>query len=69
MNQILHRTPTEIQKAGWEALKKQLGLPGALRFLLQYERGEGDYTKLRKKYFKGKTVKSLVNDMRKERKI
>lgn len=69
MSQILHRTPTEIQKAGWEALKKQLGLPGALRFLLQYERGEGDYTKLRKEYFKGKTVKSLVNDMRKERKI
>ncbi len=63
-------TPVEIQKAGWEALKKQLGLPGALRFLLQYERGEGDYTKLRQKYVKGKTVKSSVNDMmRKERKI
>ena len=61
--------PPFSDSAGWEALKKQLGLPGALRFLLQYERGEGDYTKLRKKYFKGKTVKSLVNDMRKERKI
>jgi hypothetical protein len=69
MNQILHRTPTEIQKAGWEALKKQLGLPGALRFLLQYDKGEEDYTKLRRKYFKGKTVKSLLNDMRKEGKI
>ena len=41
MSQILHRTPVEIQKAGWDALKKQLGLPGALRFLLQYERGGG----------------------------
>jgi len=69
MSQILHRTPIEIQKAGWDALKKQLGLPGAIRFLLQYEKGGGDYTKLRKKYFKGKTVKSLVNDMRKERRI
>ena len=69
MSQVLHRTPVEIQRAGWEALKKRLGLAGALRFLLQYEKGEGDYTKLRRKYFKGKTVKSLVDDMRKERKI
>ena len=69
MSQILHRTPVEIQRAGWGALKRQLGLPGALRFLLQYEKGEGDYTKLRKKYFKGKTVKSLINGMRKERNI
>jgi len=28
-------TPVELQKAGWEALKNQLGLVGALRFLLQ----------------------------------
>ncbi len=69
MSEILHRTPVEIQKAGWEALKKKLGLPGALRFLLQYDKGEGDYTKLRRKYFKGKTVKSLVSDMRREGKI
>jgi hypothetical protein len=69
MNQILNWTPIEIQKAGWEALKKQLGLAGALRFLLQYEKGEGDYTKLRRKFFKGKTVKSVINGMRKEKKM
>jgi len=69
MSQVLHRTPIEIQKAGWEALKKQLGLPGAIRFLLQYEKGEGDYTQLRRKIFKGKTVKSLINEMKKERKV
>jgi hypothetical protein len=40
MTQILHRTPVEIQRAGWEALKKQLGVAGALKFLLQYEKGE-----------------------------
>jgi len=67
MSQVLHRTPIEIQRAGWEALKKQLGLPGAIRFLLQYEKGEGDYTKLRRRIFKGKTVKSLINEMRKGR--
>jgi hypothetical protein len=69
MSQILHRTPVEIQRAGWEALKKQLGVAGALKFLLQYEKGEGDYTKLRRKLFKGKTVKGLMNEMRKEGKM
>lgn len=69
MSQILHQTPVEIQRAGWEALKKQLGVAGALKFLLQYEKGEGDYTKLRRKCFKGKTVKGLMNEMRKEREV
>ncbi len=52
MRQMSNLTPMEIQKAGWEALKKQLGLVGALRFILQNEKGEGDYTKLRKELFK-----------------
>jgi len=69
MRKTLDLTPIEIQKAGWEALKKQLGLVGALRFLLQYERGEGDYTKLRKELFKDETVESIINRMKKEGKI
>lgn len=69
MRQITNLTPMEIQKAGWEALKKQLGLVGALRFLLQYEKGEGDYTKLRKELFKDETVESLIDKMKKEGKF
>jgi hypothetical protein len=41
-------------------LKKELGLVGALRFLSQYEKGEGDYTNLRRKFYKGKRVKNLT---------
>ena len=69
MSQIMDLTPVEIQKAGWEALKNQLGLVGALRFLLQYEKGERDYTKLRRELFKDETVESLIDRMRKEGKI
>lgn len=69
MSQAFELTPIEIQKAGWEALKKQLGLVGALRFLLQYEKGEGDYTKLRKSLFKNETVESIIDRMKKEEKI
>jgi len=69
MTQIRDLTPVEIQKAGWEALKEQLGLVGALRFLLQYEKGERDYTELRRELFKDETVESLMDRMRKEGKI
>ncbi|OGF68285.1 MAG: hypothetical protein A2Y62_02880 [Candidatus Fischerbacteria bacterium RBG_13_37_8] len=62
-------TPIEIQRAGWEALKNQLGLVGALRFLLQYEKGEGDYTTLRRELFKDETVENLIERMKKEGKI
>jgi hypothetical protein len=33
---------------------------------LQYEKGEGDYTKLRRELFKDETVESLIDKMRKE---
>ncbi|BCB96282.1 hypothetical protein JZK55_12040 [Dissulfurispira thermophila] len=69
MSKILDMTPIEIQKAGWEALKKQLGLPGALRFILQYEKGQGDYTELRRELFKDETVEDIINRMKKEGKI
>ncbi|MBS3919559.1 MAG: hypothetical protein KG012_11820 [Deltaproteobacteria bacterium] len=69
MSEISNLTPIEIQRAGWNALRKQLGFVGALRFLLQYEKGEGDYTKLRRKMFKGETADTLIHKMRKERKI
>ena len=69
MKKIKEMTPVEIQKAGWEALKKQLGLVGAVRFLLQYEKGEGDYTRLRREMFKDMSVEELINTMKKEGKI
>lgn len=66
MSQTLEMTPVELRKAGWNALKERLGIPEALRFLLQYEKGEGDYTELRRDLYKGETVDSLVNRMKKE---
>jgi len=67
MNMLLNElTPAEVRRAGWEALTERLGPTSALRFILDYDRGEGNYTELRKKIFKGKTVKSIIEDMKKE---
>ncbi|MBU2622383.1 MAG: hypothetical protein KKD92_08715 [Proteobacteria bacterium] len=59
-------TPVEIRRAGWEALKEKLGLASAMKFILDYDRGEGNYTKLRKEMFSGKTVKAIIQDMKEE---
>ena len=47
-------TPAEVRRAGWEALTEKLGPTSALKFILDYDRGKGNYTELRKKIFKGK---------------
>ncbi|WP_435550566.1 hypothetical protein [Desulfobacterium sp. N47] len=57
-------TPVEVRRAGWEALREKLGPAGALKFILDYDRGEGNYTELRKKIFKGKSVKDIIQDMK-----
>lgn len=59
-------TSAEVRRAGWEALTERLGPAGALKFILDYDRGEGNYTELRKKIFRGKTVVDIVEDMKNE---
>jgi len=53
-----------LRKAGWDALVERIGLVNATRFLLQHESGYGDYTKVRKEAFKGKTVDNLYREIR-----
>jgi hypothetical protein len=57
-------TPAEIRRAGWEALKEKLGPASAMKFMLDFERGEGNYSELRKEIFGGKTVNAIIQDMK-----
>jgi len=59
-------TPVEIRRAGWEALTEKLGPASAIKFILDYDRGEGNYTELRKEMFSKKTVKEIIQDMKQE---
>lgn len=54
-----YRTPHEIVSAGFESLVESLGPGGAIQFILQYERGQGDYTKERTLILKHLTLKGL----------
>ena len=61
--------PVELRRAGWKVLKEHLGIAAALKFLLQYEKGEGDYTEIRRELLKDNTVESLIRRMKKEKKL
>lgn len=37
----------EIRREGWLALTEKLGIAGAMRFMMQYDPGYGDYTRER----------------------
>ena len=58
-------TPAEIRREGWEALVSKLGVAKSLRFLLEYEKGHGNYTELRKELFAGQTVDDILEGMAK----
>ena len=61
-------TFAEIKTMGWKALVKELGYAGATKFILLYEKGEGDYTKERKELFENITIDDIVREVKKSKK-
>ena len=61
-------SPGVIRKIGLEALAKTLGPIGMVRFLQQFETGVGDYTKERALWLKDTDVKTIVEEIKDQRK-
>jgi hypothetical protein len=57
----------EIRAIGFEALLRELGPAGAIRFIQQYESGHGDYTRSRRKLLPKKSVREIGRQIMKER--
>ena len=55
----------ELRREGWMALTERLGISGAMRFLMQYDPGHGDYTLERRALFAGVSVDQALEEMRK----
>lgn len=60
-------TLSEIRTLGFEALLRELGPAGTIRFLQQYEMGRGDYTRDRRKWLPKKSVREIGKQITKER--
>jgi hypothetical protein len=53
----------EIRMEGWKALTDRLGPAGAMRFMMQYDPGYGDYSRERHDLFATLTIEDLVDSM------
>ena len=54
----------ELRREGWIALTERLGVSGAIRFLMQYDPGHGDYTVERRDLFADLTMDEAVAEMK-----
>jgi hypothetical protein len=52
--------PVELRRRGFEVLAQALGWVNAVRFLHQYEVGQGDYTRERDAFLPGWDAETLV---------
>ena len=61
-------SPAELRTAGCKALADALGPLGMARFLRQFEQGNGNYTRDRKKWLGHQSVQSVVQRIRSRKK-
>jgi hypothetical protein len=53
-------TPNQVMQAGQEAVYRALGAAGLLRFLQQFETGQGDYTAERHQWLNQESLEELL---------
>ena len=59
----------QIRIAGMEALARELGIVGMVRFLQQFETGYGDYSKDRHKWQDDQDMDTVVRRIQEKRKV
>ena len=57
----------QIRIAGMEALVRELGVVGMVRFLQQFETGHGDYSKDRHEWLDNQDLDTIVKRIREKR--
>ncbi|MEK7404797.1 MAG: hypothetical protein AAB225_06785 [Acidobacteriota bacterium] len=60
----LDLTDEEIRTRGLEALHRELGPAGMVRFLRQFELGRGDYSAERHQWLRGQSLEDLIGELR-----
>ena len=60
-------TPLELNRLGYRALIDALGFDGMIRFLRQFEAGQGDYTGERQQRLEGFSLDDIFADIENHR--
>jgi hypothetical protein len=58
---------TQVRQVGLEILSRELGPVGMVRFLQQFEMGQGNYTEERHQWLDELTVDEIANHIQKKR--
>ncbi len=58
---------TQVRQLGLEILNRELGPVAMVRFLQQFEIGQGNYTEERHRWLDGLTVDEIANQIQKKR--
>ena len=67
MSKSSSMSPYQIRLEGWKALTERLGPAGAMRFMMQYDPGYGDYTKERHEIFADLELEDLLAAIRSQK--
>lgn len=57
----------QIRIAGMEALRRELGLVGMIRFMQQFETGYGDYSRERHQWLDNESLDTVLERLRAKR--
>lgn len=68
MKSIEKKSDHQIKLLGLQAVKRELGVMGFIRFIQQFEMGEGNYTEDRRIWQSKYTVKTIADEIKKRRK-
>ena len=55
----MHRTLDDVRQEGLDALVQRLGRADMIRFLQQFETGEGDYARQRREWVESTTLEEI----------
>ena len=58
------KTLKEIKEEGWAALVERLGIADATMFVMEHEKGYGDYTEERKRIFDKKSLNDVAKEIK-----
>ncbi len=64
---ISYKTSIDIQRRGYVALLKELGVVDFIRFIQEFEKGEGNYTEDRHQWQDGFSVREIVKKIKEEK--
>lgn len=67
MSKSVSMSAYQIRLEGWKALTERLGPAGAMRFMMQYDPGHGDYTQERQEIFAGLDLEDLLASVKRQK--